>query len=75
MLLREIETAPEEIRQEVLDFLSFLKARRLPHSASFPAANSIDWPDLAPRWQRIWGQEFAPGTSVDQIVSDLRGNS
>jgi hypothetical protein len=74
-LLREIEDAPEEIRQEVFDFLSFLKARRTSLSVATSEPQPIDWSDLASRWQRIWGNEFAPGSSVEVIVSDLRGES
>jgi hypothetical protein len=74
-LLKEIEDAPEEIRQEVLDFLSFLKSRRSPLSSAISVRQPIDWSDLASRWQRIWGHEFAPGTPVETIVNDLRGDS
>ena len=74
-LLREIETAPEEIRREVCDFLSFLKSRRMPVPASDPSTESIDWSDLASRWNRVWGHDFAPGTPVDVILSDLRSDS
>ena len=74
-LLREIETAPEEIRREVCDFLSFLKSRRMPAPASDPSTESIDWSDLASRWNRVWGHDFAPGTPVDVILSDLRSDA
>jgi hypothetical protein len=74
-LLREIETAPEEIRREVWDFLSFLKSRRMTVATSNPSMQSIDWSDLASRWNRVWGQDFAPGTPVDAILSDLRSDS
>ena len=74
-LLREIETAPEEIRREVFEFLSFLKSRRMPVPTGDPSTESIDWSDLASRWNRVWGQNFAPGTPVDAILSDLRSDS
>ena len=74
-LLREIESAPEEIRQEVLDFLSFLKSRRTPVTTRESSTPSIDWSDLASRWNRVWGHDFAPGTPVDTILSDLRSDS
>jgi hypothetical protein len=74
-LLREIESAPEDIRQEVLDFLSFLKSRRTPATTHEFSTPSIDWSDLASRWNRVWGHDFAPGTPVDQILSDLRSES
>ena len=74
-LLREIETAPEEIRQEVLDFLTFLKSRKMPPLHTIPSPQSIDWSDLSVHWQRIWGNEFAPGTPIETIMSDLRGDS
>lgn len=74
-LLREIETAPEEIRREVLDFLSFLKSRRMPVPTTDSSTESIDWSDLASRWNRVWGPDFAPGTTVDAILSDLRSDS
>jgi len=74
-LLREIETAPEEIRREVLDFLSFLKSRRMPVPTSDASTESIDWSDLVSRWNRVWGPDFAPGTPVDAILSDLRSDS
>ena len=74
-LLREIETAPEEIRREVLDFLSFLKSRRMPAPTGDTSMQSIDWSDLATRWNRVWGPDFAPGTPVDVILSDLRSDS
>ena len=74
-LLKEIETAPEEIRREVLDFLSFLKSRRMPAPTGDTSMQSIDWSDLASRWNRVWGPDFAPGTPVDAILSDLRSDS
>ena len=74
-LLREIETAPEEIRREVYDFLSFLKSRRMPVTTCESSTPSIDWSDLASRWNRVWGHDFAPGTPVDTILSDLRSES
>ncbi len=74
-LLREIETAPEEIRQEVLDFLTFLKSRKMPPSHSILFPQSVDWSDLTDHWQRIWGNEFAPGTPIEAILSDLRGDA
>ena len=74
-LLREIESAPEEIRQEVLDFLSFLKSRRTPLATCEASTPSIDWSDLASRWNCVWGHDFAPGTPVDAILSDLRSDS
>ena len=74
-LLKEIESAPEEIRREVLDFLSFLKSRRVHLSAGECSKQTIDWSDLALRWKRVWGQEFAPGTPIDDILSDLRSDS
>jgi hypothetical protein len=75
-LLKEIESAPEEIRREVLEFLSFLKSRRVHVSAGVVSSKqSIDWSDLSLRWKRVWGQEFAPGTPIDEILSDLRSDS
>jgi len=74
-LLKEIESAPEEIRMEVLNFLSFLKSRRMLVSAGESSKPSVDWSDLSLRWKRIWGQEFAPGTPIDEILSDLRSDS
>ena len=74
-LLKEIESAPEEIRREVLEFLSFLKSRRVHVSAGEFSKQTIDWSDLALRWKRVWGQEFAPGTPIDEILSDLRSDS
>lgn len=74
-LLKEIESAPEEIRQEVIDFLSFLKSRRVQVSAREFSKQTIDWSDLALRWKRVWGQDFAPGTPMDEILSDLRSDS
>lgn len=73
-LLKEIESAPEEIRLEVLNFLSFLKSRRMLVSAGESSKPSVDWSDLSLRWNRIWGQEFAPGTPIDEILSDLRSD-
>ncbi len=74
-LLKEIESAPEEVRREVLEFLSFLKSRRVQVSAGVSSKQSIDWSDLSLRWKRVWGQEFAPGTPIDEILSDLRSDS
>ena len=74
-LLSEIESAPEEIRREVWDFLSFLKSRRIPAPTGDTSTESIDWSDLASRWNRVWGSDFAPGTPVDEILSDLRSDS
>ena len=74
-LLSEIESAPEEIRREVWDFLSFLKSRRMPVPIGDTSMQSIDWSDLASRWNRVWGSDFAPGTPVDAILSDLRSDS
>jgi hypothetical protein len=74
-LLKEIETAPEETRREVLDFLSFLKSRRMLVPTTDPSTESIDWSDLASHSNRVWGQDFAPGTPVDVILSDLRSDA
>lgn len=44
-LIQEIKTAPEELQREVLDFLSFLKARQEGRENLLPLAQTAWGPD------------------------------
>jgi hypothetical protein len=48
-LIAEIQAAPQEVQQEVFDFLEFLKARRLP---------TADRENLLPLAQAAWAAEW-----------------
>lgn len=44
-LIQEIKTVPEEVQREVLDFLSFLKARQEGRENLLPLAQTAWGPD------------------------------
>jgi hypothetical protein len=73
-LLSEIERAPEEVRREVWNFLKFLQSKS---TAGESSANSVqgspDWSDLPAKWKSVWGVGYAPGSSMESILDDLRG--
>ena len=49
-LIQEIKTAPEEVQREVLDFLSFLKARQ--------SGSREGRENLLPLAQTAWGPDW-----------------
>ena len=74
VLISEIENAPEDIRREVWDFLKLLKAKRAStRNVENPVQSVPDWSGLPAKWKAAWGDGYAPGTSMDSILDELRG--
>ena len=74
-LLSEIESAPEDIRREVWDFLKFLKAKRAAGGkVENPLPSAPDWTGIPAKWKAVWGDGDAPGSSIDTILDELRGS-
>jgi hypothetical protein len=73
-LLSEIERAPEEIRREVWNFLKFLQSKSaVGKSSENSLQGTPDWSGVPAKWKSVWGEDHAPGSSMDSILDDLRG--